>query len=364
LINNVINVQNKLISSGQAVDTGLVVAGEPNPANPSTVPVVYIPNTPTVSAPPSPSDSGLASSGNSSSSSSSGAQLSLTQNLGINSSSLNPNNVFIQQPGFNVNDPNAFLSANNPFYGFPGNNISLNTPAVDLSPYANQSSLNYPKFAFVAVNSLNIQNSVTFTGLLPTDQLLLASGDQLTIASGSTVEADVSSFGLASYAALTLDNASLVNNSGEITLGSASDVNVQNGATVSAMTVEVKAGGNITLNNANIVSGNSIVPPAGSQLSLSATGMATVNNTDLSSFVKDAISAKTVVLQNVIFGTGSVVDLQSSNGLLAPNPNTRAQVVPGDVNFVTGVFYGTTPAQLALTQSSGAPGIYIHAIVH
>jgi hypothetical protein len=59
LINHVIGVQNKLILSGKAVDTGLVVAGEPNPANPSTVPVVFIPNGLSVSAPPSPSDSGL-----------------------------------------------------------------------------------------------------------------------------------------------------------------------------------------------------------------------------------------------------------------------------------------------------------------
>ena len=391
LINNVINLQNKMISSGKAVDTGLLVAGEPNPANPSTVPVVYIPDTPTVSAPPSPHDSGdippvpivvvppptLT-----------GAQLALTQNVGINSSTLNPANVFIQQPGFNINDPHGFLSALNPFFGFAGNDLAVATPTIDLSPYANQSSLNYPGFDFVAMDSMGIQNSLTFTGLLPADKLFLAAGNQLTIASGSAVEADVADFELGSYGAMTLDNASVLNNSGDVALHSVSDVNVQNGATVAAgatgtinvrstsgsvtvnntatlmaFNVNVSAGGNITLDNANVVSGNAIVPPAGSQLSLSATGMATVNNTDVSSFVKDVISADTVVLQNVIFGTGSVVDLQSSSGLLAPNPNTSASVVPGDVNFVTGVFYGTTPAQLALARASGTPGIFIHAPV-
>ena len=122
LINAVINIQNRLISSGKVVDTGLLVAGEPNPANPSTVPVVYIPDTPTVSSPPSPTDSGLINPSTSTSTGSSltGAQLALTQDLGINSSTLNPNNVFIQQPGFNIADPNAFLSPNNPFFGFPG----------------------------------------------------------------------------------------------------------------------------------------------------------------------------------------------------------------------------------------------------
>jgi hypothetical protein len=391
LINAVINIQNRLISSGKVVDTGLLVAGEPNPANPSTVPVVYIPDTPTVSSPPSPTDSGLISPSTSTSTSSTltGAQLALTQDLGINSSTLNPNNVFIQQPGFNITDPNAFLSANNPFFGFPANNLNVATPTIDLSPYANQSSLNYPGFDLVAMNNLAVQNSLTFTGLLPADKLFLYAGNQLSIASGAAVEADVADFELGSYAAMTLNNASVLNNSGNITLHSVSDVNVQNGATVAtgatgtinlnsasgsvtvnnnatimAFNVNVSAGGNITLDNANVISGNSIVPPAGSQINLAATGMATVNNTDLSTFVKDVISADTVILQNVIFGTGSVVDLQSSSGQLAPNPNTRANVVPGDVNFVTGVFYGTTPAQLALTSSSGAPGIYIHAPVH
>jgi hypothetical protein len=366
LINAVINIQNRLISSGKVVDTGLLVAGEPNPANPSTVPVVYIPDTPTVSSPPSPTDSGLINPSTSTSTGSTltGAQLALTQDLGINSSTLNPNNVFIQQPGFNITDPNAFLSTKDPFFGFPGNNLNVATPTIDLSPYANQSSLNYPGFDLVAMNNLAIQNSLTFTGLLPADKLFLYAGNQLSIASGSAVEADVADFELGSYAAMTLNNASVLNNSGNIALHSVSDVNVQNGATVMAFNVNVSAGGNITLDNANVISGNSIVPPAGSQINLAATGMATVNNTDLSTFVKDVISADTVILQNVIFGTGSVVDLQSSSGLLAPNPNTRAAVVPGDVNFVTGVFYGTTPAQLALTSSSGAPGIYIHAPVH
>ena len=362
LINNVINIQNKLISSGKAVDTGLLVAGEPNPANPSTVPVVYIPNTPTVSAPPSPTDSGLTSPTGSSSSSLSGPQLALTQDLGINSSTLNPNNVFIQQPGFNVNDPNAFLSAHNPAFGFPGNNISVSTATIDLSPYANQSSLNYPEFRFVALNNLNIQNSVTFTGLLPGDNLVLSSGNQLTIAPGSTVEADVSDFELASYAAMTLDNVGVVNNSGNIGLNSASDINVQNGATISALTVNVKAGGDITLNNANVISGNSIVPPAGSHLTLSAGGVATGNNIDLSSFVKAAISAHTVVLLNVQFALGSVVDIQTDRGGLAPNPNTGASVVPGILNMVNGVTYGGLPAQNFMTTTAGAPGIYSHPL--
>jgi ferric-dicitrate binding protein FerR (iron transport regulator) len=471
LINAVINIQNRLISSGKVVDTGLLVAGEPNPANPSTVPVVYIPDTPTVSSPPSPTDSGLISPSTSTSTGSSltGAQLALTQDLGINSSTLNPNNVFIQQPGFNITDPNAFLSPNNPFFGFPANNLNVATPTIDLSPYANQSSLNYPGFDLVAMNNLAVQNSLTFTGLLPADKLFLYAGNQLSIASGSAVEADVADFELGSFAAITLNNVSLLNNTGNVTINSPSGVTLQNSssiiargnitidpvtinaatslspgtgttiisstagsvsannvlmqdnnigvnaangisltggslaavntvgivggtdvsvggttigasdpagtigitstsgsvkvnnnATIMAFNVNVSAGGNITLDTANVVSGSSIVPPVGSQLNLASTGMTTVNNTDLSTFVKDVISADTVVLQNVTFGAGSVVDLHSSLGQLAANPNTSASVVPGDVNFVIGVNYGPTPAQLALVRTAGAAGIFIH----
>jgi hypothetical protein len=156
LINNAISGQNKLISSGKAVDTGLVVAGAPNPANPSTVPVAYIPDGPAVSAPPSPSDSGL---------------------------------------------------------------VSPNTA---------------------------IPNTVNFL------------------------------------------------------------------------------------------------------------------NQDLSSFQTVNISAHTVVLENVAFALGSVVDIQTDTGILAAHPNTGATVVPGELNFINGVTVGGLPAQNFMTSTPGAPGIYSH----
>jgi hypothetical protein len=157
LINNVIGTQNKLILSGQAVDTGLLVAGEPNPANPSTVPVVYIPDAPTVSAPPSPGDSGVTS-------------------------------------------PNSLIS------GIP----------------------------------------------------------------------------------------------------------------------------------------NAISPL----------------NEDFSSFQTVNLSAHTVILQNVQFAIGSKVTILTDTGILAPNPNTSASVVPGDLNFYNGVTVGGLPAQNFMTGTAGTAGIY------
>lgn len=387
LINAVINIQNKLISSGKVVDTGLLVAGEPNPANPSTVPVVYIPDTPTVSSPPSPTDSGLISPSTSTSTGSSltGAQLALTQDLGINSSTLNPNNVFIQQPGFNITDPNAFLSTKNPFFGFPGNNLNVATPTIDLSPYANQSSLNYPGFDLVAMNNLAVQNSLTFTGLLPADKLFLYAGNQLSIASGSAVEADVADFELGSYAAMTLNNASVLNNSGNIALHSVSDVNVQNGATVAtgatgtinlnstsgsvkvnnnatimAFNVNVSAGGDITLDNANIVSGNSIVPPAGSQLNLTAGGTATLGGVtatpvplDVSSFLAINIQAPTIVVVDTIFGRNATLNFHPATPVANMMSGPTA-IIPREANFYNDSI-GGTPLTLSQITISGGP---------
>ena len=54
------------------------------------------------------------------------------------------------------------------------------------------------------------------------------------------------------------------------------------------------------------------------------------------------MAANTINLLNVAFGTGSSVTLQSLKGVLAPNPNTGAVSVPGDVNFIRNVTYGGT----------------------
>ena len=70
-----------------------------------------------------------------------------------------------------------------------------------------------------------------------------------------------------------------------------------------------------------------------------------VNNTDFSSFAAVNMAANTINLANVAFGGGSSVTLRSLNGELAPNPNTGAASVPGDVNFIYNVTYGGGPAQ-------------------
>ncbi len=68
-----------------------------------------------------------------------------------------------------------------------------------------------------------------------------------------------------------------------------------------------------------------------------------------------ALSARTLVLENVSFESGSIVSLYSDSGKLAPNPNTGAPVRMGDINFVRNVTYGGSPAQSAITGSLSGP---------
>ncbi|MEI9866402.1 MAG: hypothetical protein WDN00_17970 [Limisphaerales bacterium] len=62
-----------------------------------------------------------------------------------------------------------------------------------------------------------------------------------------------------------------------------------------------------------------------------------VRNSDLTTFGVVNMAANTINLNNVAFG--GAVTLQSLNGVLAPNPNTGAVSIPGDVNFIQNVTY-------------------------
>jgi hypothetical protein len=63
--------------------------------------------------------------------------------------------------------------------------------------------------------------------------------------------------------------------------------------------------------------------------------------------------ANTINLFNVAFGAGSSINLESFWGVLAPNPNTGADSVPGDVNFIQNVTYGGNPAQNYVNNGGG-----------
>ncbi|HXB01985.1 MAG TPA: FecR family protein [Opitutaceae bacterium] len=178
--------------------------------------------------------------------------------------------------------------------------------------------------------------------------LVIQAGTALTV-NGATCNADPvfgSVYMSSDSGTISVQNASI--NSGYIdlrTFSPAGSIAVQNTA--------------ITTNNLTLNSGDGILldcnglPPTGTgtspQVNLTDTGVSgsslTVNNTDFTSFPTVNMTAHTINLANVNFGGSSTVNLTCNTGQLAGSPNTGAASVPGDVNFITGVTYGGSPAQ-------------------
>jgi hypothetical protein len=177
--------QVKLIESGQAQDTGLLVG---DLATHTTVQVVTLdPNTnkggqdhveessnQTADNPPPPAP-------------------------GTISGSTLPTEFIVSSP---------FTAGSFVFpFGFSAPNITISTPTIDLSPYGN-----VPEFAFVAPNgTLTISGSVAFNGLSSTAILDLFA-TQFSFASGSTLRADVGVFKLLPQSATTLKGVTIVDN--------------------------------------------------------------------------------------------------------------------------------------------------------
>lgn len=107
-------------------------------------------------------------------------------------------------------------------------------------------------------------------------------------------------------------------------------------------TLTVNAGNNLAVTSGSFTGGS----PVGSSASLTAAETLTVNGPTIASVANISLSARTVNLFNVNFPAGSTVNLYSSLGLLAANPNTGASSVPGHVNFIVNVNYNGNPAQL------------------
>jgi hypothetical protein len=249
LIQNQIEKQQKLIQSGKVTDTGLYAG---NDASPNQV-AVLDPNTvnlhnqnPLLAAAIS-SDATI-------------SQPSLTDA----SIPTPPNHVFADPA---ISSAGGVFLSGEPFAGFLARNIFVNPPVagldsltVDLSPYANLAT-----FDLVAVNNLSLEGAVTFSGLSPLGNLSLIAGNQLLLAPGITVRAEVYNFLLSAPATLTLDGVTLfnfVNNDGgspensvnSLDLNSGGDVVFKNGALVNAGSLlTVSAGNDISATDAHLI---------------------------------------------------------------------------------------------------------------
>ncbi|HXB01986.1 MAG TPA: FecR family protein [Opitutaceae bacterium] len=289
--------------------------------------------------------------------------------------------------------------------------IFINTPTIDLSPYASQAS----GFEFIAPGNITINKSVAFNGLPANSNsfLALVADDQLLITPGSTVEADVGIFALIANGqnGMTLNGVNILNNDpmGSIVIDSPSIV--INGGSLQAPSEIELLGGNIALSNPSLIStgflfvdattgsinvtgghnggggggggggngnfqvgnvtlvagdtisldGSSQNPVAGQAqpfvFNMTAANLIQVQNLDFGGFQTVNMTAHTINLANIDFSSGSVVRLTSHFNALAGGPNTNQASVPGDVNFISGVNYNGQPAQGHLVASG--PGIII-----
>ena len=388
LILDEIKKQLKFIKSGKETDTGLVVGDNANAGQVEVLDfntIESLVNSPDVRA-------------------------ALGSDATINQSSLTdatipvpPGRIFLN-PEF-VLPGNSFFNGES-FSGFAAHNISINTPAanlnpltVDMSPYANRA-----EFDIVAANNLNIEGSVTFSGLSADNTVSLFAGNQISISPNITVEADAGDFELSSPGALTLDGVNLVNNTGELGLTSGSVINLENGAAAnseglltftapevnfSGPNVDVEgptvintdpntgsvtmtaSSGSVTVTGTSITthvltlnSGDGILLDASGQIlaasganataNFTAPNLITVNNADLSSFSIINMAANTINLSDVNLGSG-IVTLKSLLGLLNVGSS-----VPGDVNFIENVSYKGGLAQNYVNNGGGITVTTLH----
>ena len=396
-----VDKQNKLIKSGKATDTGLLAGDN---ASPNQVQVLD-PNTVQYSVNSQDVQTALGVDATINSSSLTDSKIPVP-----------PARVFISPafalPGNKFFAGQTFLgfAARDLFINTPG--ASPGGLTVDLSPYAGK-----PEFAFVAAQVINLEGPVNFSGLAANNQLALIGGEQILVAPNITVQANAGAFEMSTAGPLTLDGVGLVNQAGAVGLTSGSTINLENHTTIdnaghitltapnavnltsagdvavgfrdpisgkfglgSATSIITDAGsgqvtlssrlGSVTVLNTDIQahfltlnSGDRILLDASGK-TLSATGpgatatftapnLISVNNADLAAYGVVNLAAHTINLINVAFGSGSSVTLNSFNGVLAPNPNTSAVSVPGDVNFIRNVTYGGNPAQNYVNNGGG-----------
>ena len=231
-------------------------------------------------------------------------------------------------------DNTTLNAASHAIFGAP-TAINLNNSTIN-SDYV---VLNGASSAAITLNNTTIN--------APSSLTALSSGD-LNI-NGSSLNADAASGTIylgSTTGATSISGTSITANN--LTVSAATSINFDGGLPA---TPEARRGGPahyLTLNSGDgillnarghALNAGGENPTATFTAGLASGNSINVNNTDFSPFAVVNMAANTVNLANVAFGDRSVVTLRSLNGVLAPNPNTGAASVPGDVNFIYSVTY-------------------------
>jgi hypothetical protein len=206
--------------------------------------------------------------------------------------------------------------------------IQLTTTGDSAAIIINNSSLTANKSeSSIFANADNI--SVTSSNVSGMEQVELYAGKVGLAVESSNVSATCGDIYINSYANVSIANSTLSSNTSssnsnpQLSIYAAHVVSVVN-STLSTSYANVNAGDTLTMDTVNMNSASGI-----------------------------NMSARTINLSNINFASGSQVSLNSANGLLAPNPNTSAASVVGDVNFITKVTYNHVPAQNDVSISQG-----------
>lgn len=230
---------------------------------------------------------------------------------------------FVFQPGSSVTSDSPLLFFTSPQNSLTLNNANITDTSTTLALEAgtsltlNNSFLTAPNVALDSGTSMTVSADSSDSGSINASQITLSSGSGMTI--GENLNA-------------TQGGIFLNNTGGTLT--------ANNGANFTTGALIVNSPGGISFNNTSI-SANDVEMTAAN----TSGTLATIQNTTFSQAGTVSISAHTVVLNTVDFANGSTVNLNCNSGSLAPNPNTAAAVVPGDVNYIRGVTYGGQPAE-------------------
>ncbi|MDX2225686.1 MAG: FecR domain-containing protein [Verrucomicrobiae bacterium] len=223
-------------------------------------------------------------------------------------STLDPDNVFLN-PFLELLQALGELDGpTDSFYAFPANNLYIATPTLDLSPYNDVS-----QFAFVALGDIYFDNSFSITGFdggevgfLAGEYLLFPTFTVITFNYGQALH-------LESSQALYLDQLSVHMNYGKLDISSDSDIYITGGGFYTESLYLNSYGGTLNVDGLNF-----------------GANMSQIN-----------MDAHTIILQNVTFPLGSIVQLNSS----LPNGGSPGfgSAIPGRVNFLNNVHHSDNP---------------------
>jgi hypothetical protein len=359
LIQNQIDKQLKLIGSGKATDTGLYAGDDASPNQVEVLDVNSIPHgqklPPPPSAPPPPQLSALAAA--------EAADATITQPSLTDASIPTPplhvfTDILLSVPGI------SFFNGQT-FSGFVANNILINTPTVNLSPY---SGLN--AFDFLALKNLSFGGSGTFSGLSPAATLSLDAGGRLLFAPGITLTASVNDFVLSAAQPLTLNAVQLINDTGSLALNSGGAISIQPGcAVVAGQTLDVTAADDLsvvgtpvpllakTASGFPFTVGNAQFVSSDGSIFFTAAGLYASGEADFTA--RTAITFNSCLLNAndmVLTGTGNTII--SLNNTRINTPGSLSISAPGGLNIV-GSPLDSDPGSGSVTLTSSAGSVNV-----